>query len=280
VQITATPVEGARAAAPSAVSLLASAPPGPLEPGWAGGIAWRSETCPTWQGFNPCAELDEGPEPGGDSIEYNRPVAYRVEDTCSTRSGGPDRDRLTRKASAIASFVVARELWTGALSDLDKYAVIDPATGSWTDDTYANGRLASATADELTAESDILGALAELEQATREATAGQQVFLHVPIRLANRVAQNLRRIGNELRTATDAIVVADAGYPGTGPAGIGTTWMYGTGPVVVRLGEIDVIDTPASTVDRRANSQTFWASRLFAATFDPCAHFAIQVTEQ
>jgi hypothetical protein len=279
VRITATPVEPQQAALPGAVNLLASAIPGALLPNWEQGIAWRSELCPTWQGFNPCVELEDGPEPGGDRLEWYRPLGYRVSDTCVTRGGGPDRDRLTRKATAVASFVVARELWTGALSDEDPYATYDPNTEQWSAETAVNNRLASATADQLPGGADILGALADLEQAAREATAGQQVYLHVPIRLANRVAQNLRRVGNELRTATDGVVVADAGYPGTGPNGTGDSWMYATGPVVVRLGEILVDDGP-STVDRRVNSQTFWAARAFAATFDACAHFAIQVTGQ
>ena len=279
MQITTTPVEDQRAALPNAVNLLASAIPGALVPNWEEGIAWRSELCPSWQGFNPCVELTEAPPAGGDLIEFYRPVAYRVSDQCTTRGGGPDRDRLVRKATAVASYVVAQELWTGTLSDEDPYSVPNINDGTWGPNTSVNNRLASATANQLPAEADILGALAELEQETRAATAGQQVFLHVPIRLANRVAQNLRRVGNELRTASDGIVVADAGYPGTGPDGTGTGWMYGTGPVTVRLGEIKVDDGPA-TVDRRTNVQTFWAARMFAATFDSCAHFAIQVTGQ
>lgn len=278
MQITSTPVEAQRAALPSAVNLLASAVPGDLSGHWEDGIAWRSELCPTWQGYNPCVAQTEGPPPGGDLIEYYRPVAYRVSEECVTRGGAVDRDRLIRKATAVASFVVAQELWTGALSDEDPYSTLDVNTGDWSADTQVNNRLASATANQLPAETDILGALAELEQETRVATGGQQVFLHVPIRLANRVAQNLRRVGNELRTATDGIVVADAGYDGSGPDGLGNSWMYGTGPVTVRLGAIVPDDSPQQTVDRRTNIQTLWASRMFAATFDSCAHFAIQVT--
>lgn len=277
MQITTTPVEAQRAALPSAVNLLASAIPGDLPANWEQGFAWRSELCPSWQGFNPCVPLDAEPAADGDMIEYYRPVGYRVMDKCPTRGGGPDRDRLVRKATAVASFVVAQELWTGALSDADPYSVLNVNTGEWGPDTSVNNRLASATANQLDPETDILAALAELEQATRTATSGQQVFLHVPVRLANRVAQNLRRVGNELRTASDGIVIADAGYDGTGPDGTGDSWMYGTGPVVSRLGEIKVDDGP-STVDRRSNVQTYWASRVFAATFDSCAHFGIQVT--
>lgn len=277
MQITAAPVGGIPAAATNSVNLLASAVPPPAGEGdgWMGGFAWRSETCPTWQGFNPCAELTEGPEPGGDSINYARPVAYRVSDKCPTRQGGPDRDRLTRKAGAVADYVVARELWTGELSDLDAYDVPDGNGGLIAD--QANGRLASATADVLPAQTGVMTALGLLESAARDALAGQQVVIHAPLEMVGPVAMNLRRVGNELRTATDAIVIPDGGYPGTGPDGTGSGWMYATGPVMVRLGPVIVEDAP-STMERAMNLRTYWASRLFAATFDECAHFAIQVT--
>lgn len=270
-----TEVKANPAAAQNAVNLLASA----LRPDdgtdqWMEGMAWRSELCPTYQGYNPCAELTEGPEPGGDGLVYYVPVAYRVADECSLMSGRFDEQRITRLANAVASFVAAQELWTGELSAMDPY---DLPNGGVTN--QVNPHLASDDAEVVTAPAGgILAALAALEERTREITRGQQVFLHAPIGLVDQVAQNLRRVGNELRTATDGILIGDAGYPGTGPDGTGENWIYGTGPVAVRLGPVSAVVDPRATVDRETNTRQVWADRMFAVTFDPCAHTAMQVT--
>lgn len=270
-----TEVPAAQASAPNAVNLLASA----LRPGdgagrWQEGMAWRSELCPTYQGYNPCTELDEGPEVGGDGLVYHVPVAYRVADECSLMSGKFDEGRVTRLANAVASFVVAQELWTGALSAMDPY---DLPNGGAVD--QVNHHLASTVAEVVVAPGGgVMAALAELEEHVRGVTRGQQVFLHAPIGLVSQVAQNLRRVGNELRTATDGILIGDAGYPGTGPDGTGANWIYGTGPVAVRLGPVATTVAPPATVDRQTNTRSVWADRMFAVTFDPCAHFAMQVT--
>lgn len=270
-----TEVDGIQAALPNAVNLLASA----LRPGdgvgkWMEGMAWRSELCPTYQGYNPCAELAEGPDPSGDGLVYHVPVAYRVADECTTLSGTFDVARVERLANAVASFVVAQELWTGALSALDPY---DLPNAGLVD--QVNHHLASADAEVLVAPATggILAALAELEERTRVATRGQQVFLHAPIHLVNQVAPSLRRVGNELRTATDGVLIGDAGYLGTGPAGTGTDWIYGTGPVAVRLGPVVATTDARATVNRGSNIRLVWADRMFAVVFDPCAHFAMEV---
>lgn len=380
-----TEVDPVRAAEPNAVNLLASAVrPGDAAGDWMEGMAWRSELCPTYQGYNPCTELDEGPQDSDDGLVYHVPVAYRVTDECTLLSGAFDEDRVVRLANSVASYVVAQELWTGALTSLDPY---DLPNGGGTD--QVNHFLTDGNAVVITAPAagGILAALAELEEQTRQVTRGQQVFLHLPIGMINQVAQNLRRIGNELRTATDGIVIADAGYSGlggaepgigevqsitltgaptggtftvtnvgqvTGPvaraataltlqtalealsnlapgditvtgaaggpwtvtfsdelgavaemtaSGAGLTggvapaavvatvvpgidpvpaqdgWIYGTGPVSVRLGPISTAVEPRITVDRSANRRRVWADRMFAVTFDPCAHFGMHVTE-
>jgi hypothetical protein len=235
------------------------------------GFAWRSESCPDYQGFNPCAEQTEGPPSSGGEIHYHVPVAYRVLDECSTMSGRFDDDRVRRMAEAIASFVIARELWTGDLSKLDPY---DSPAGA----AQVNGHLASAGANVLPATTDPWAAVATLEAATGEDTRGGRVFIHASPAVVGLVADRLERVGNELRTKTGAVVIGDAGYPGTGPDGTGDGWMFATGPVAVRLGPVQTELAAASTVDRRTNSRHVWASRMFAATFDACAHNAIQVT--
>lgn len=378
-----TEVDAVRAAAPNAVNLLASAVrPGDGTGKWMGGMAWRSELCPTYQGYNPCTELDVGPEEGGDGLVYYVPVAYRTADECTLLSGRFDEERVSRMSNAVASFVLAQELWTGSLTQLDPY---DLPNGGALGQVNAYLTDGNATVVSPPAGGELLAALAELEEQTRQMTRGQQVFLHAPIGMISSVAQNFRRVGNELRTATDAIVVADAGYtgfggsapgvgevqtvtltggpaggtftltysgqatgnipfnapaaavrtalealsnlapgdvtvtgmaggswtvtfsddlgavteiagngalltggvapavvvatvtPGTDPVPAEDGWIYGTGPVTVRLGPVSTDVEPRATVDRSLNRRKVWADRMFAVTFDPCAHFGMQV---
>jgi hypothetical protein len=261
--------------ATNAVNLLASAEqPSGGGNDWMDGLTWLSDSCPAWQGFNPCAELDEPPPEGGMGLVYVVPVGYRVGFECTTLSGELDLERARRQADQIASFVAARELWTGDLSKLDPYDL--PNGGEL---NQVNPHLEQVDlANQLAASTDPMDALAELEAAAAEATSGGQVFIHGSTATIGRVGQNLERVGNELRTKTGAVVVPDAGYPGTGPDGTGTGWLYATGPVVVRLGPISADLSPAATTDRRTNRRRVIAERMFGVAFDPCALFAIQVT--
>jgi hypothetical protein len=344
--------------------------------GWESGLAWRPERCVTHQGFTPCGTLAGEPADSPAGIAYYIPPGFRVRDECSTLDGERDTARIRRQAEAITSFVVARELWNGALS------VANPGTVDGT--PYVNPYLADGTGTDVTpTASDIPGMLGELEAAAMAASDGMQVFLHVPPALVLPMGNVLRRVGNVLYTPLDNVVVADAGYTGIGapvpavpevqtvtitggptggtftltysgqttatiafnaigstvqtalnnlsnldgvtvtgsaggpytvtfPVSMGNpaqmtasgagltggttpgvnvvtatpyvaptveagTWVFATGPVQVRLTPVDVIDDPAETVDRETNRQEIWAERLFAATFDPCVHLAMNV---
>jgi hypothetical protein len=376
-----TEVQAFKATAPTAANLLASALlPASTDDNWMEGLSFRGELCPSLQVFGPCSEPDL---PDGDFSQpvYYRPAGYRVMDTCSTLERGFDPARVTRLAEAVASYAVASELWTGAGTQAEPYDI--PARNGQT----MNGYLADDNAEVITeTPENLLDALGLLEQTARERTRGQQVFLHVPIRVVNRVGAQLRRVGNEIKTHTDATVIADAGYTGAGPLDTGTSevqtvtitggptggtftttyngqttagvafnataavyrtalealsniapgdiavtganggpytvtfltpgnvpqmtasgagltggtapaanvatgtpgvaratlpglWMYATGPVEVRLGQVVTTAEQAVTVDRRTNSRQVWADRMFAAAFDPCCQFAMQIPE-
>lgn len=75
-----------------------------------------------------------------------------------------------------------------------------------------------------------------------------------------------------------AVVVATT-VPGVAPAPTAGRWGFATGPVFVKLGPSVVTDDPAVTVDRRTNTQTIWADRMFMAGYDPCCQLAIQFPE-
>lgn len=270
-----TEVQPVQAAAPTS-GLLVSAirPRGESEQDWVNGFAWRTERCPTWQGYEPCDTLNTAPAADGNGIEYHRPVAYRVRDECTTLSGEFDTSRVERMADAVASHVIAEELWEGTITQANTYDTRDE-TGR------TNNYLARATATTVgTGPYPVLEALGLLEEAARRDAGGQQVVIHMPLRLVPEAETALVRNGNLLYTHTGALVIADSGYTGTGPAGQAVTdeiaWMYATGPVSVRTTSVEIGTEPRSTLDRSINRRTVWANRVFAATFDPCTHYAIQ----
>lgn len=273
-----TEVLPVHAAAVRAANLLASALD-PVDSGvrWREGMAWRSEACPAYQPVDPCVDPTDYPPASTDDIVYYKPSGFRVYDTCSTRNVGLEIQRVVRLTDAATSYAMANELWTGVGTKANPYDTPTGGTG------VTNAYLAGTSAEVITdTAADAMEALGLLEEHARRQAAGQQVFLHVPPRITTQLGAQLRRIGNVIYTQTDAVVVADPGYPGTGPDGTDGAapgvWCYATGPVVKRVDDIVPINEAAVTVDRRTNQRTIWAERMFAATFDPCCHFAFLIS--
>lgn len=274
-----TEVAAPLARAQTSANLLASAVENTgSDDRWMSGVSWIGELCPELEIVDPCAELDDSSPASGGEFRYAVPLGYRMRAQCTTM-GGPRsypvvRDRLARQAEAVASFAIARELAQGAGAQANPFDGPSGATG------LVNPYFSDGNAETITGATSVLDALGLLEQEARDRTLGMQVFLHIPIRIATQVAAQLQRTGNELRTHTDAIVVADAGYTGRGPGANPTgTWGYATGPVFAKLGPTAVIDEAAATIDRRTNTQEIWADRMFMAGFDPCCQLAIQFPE-
>jgi hypothetical protein len=265
-------VQAPQAVAQSSANLLSSAPPD-NSGDWENGISFIGETCPKLEVFDPCAETDtmDGTPSG---VTFLSPLGYRLTSECTTL--GVDLDaavqRISRQAQAVASYALARELAEGAGTNAAPFDVT--ATG---ETGVTNPYLADGNAEELPPATSLLQGLGLLEQAARDKTKGQRVFLHIPIVIATQVAASLFKAGNEIRTATDAVVIADAGYTGLGPAGNEAgTWGYATGPVFTRLSTVYTMGDPAMTIDRRTNRQQVWADRLFVVGYDPCASVAIK----
>lgn len=262
----AAPVDGAPAKAQLTGSLLTAAPPSNSGTRWENGLSWRPERCFTAAGFAPCDDDPAEPafEPVGPIQTY--PVGFRVRDICTTLGGLLDDARVRRQVEAATSFHVARELWTGALTTANPV------------DAYVNPFLADDPTVVATTASGVLARLGALEQAAMVDSYGQQVFLHVPAHVVLPIANELERRGDVLYTPLGNVVVADAGYPGSGPADTGTEWAYSTGPVSVHLSPVEVASNPAETIDRSTNRQEIWGMRLFAAAYDPCTVFAIDTS--
>lgn len=271
-------VDAVKAAPFLPASLLGSART-PTDPGarWQLGMVWKPELCPSAQAFDYCEDVEDLPSAEGDDLVYYRPEGYRVQHVCPTRQvRDVDIDRASRQLDAATSFLLARELWTGATTHVNPF--VTPTTDQVENFSFAYGGATVVGSGAFTSAAIALGAL---DSAAREAANGQQVFLHMPSELAQLDPYNFRRVGNILYTEQDSIVVVDGGYPTTGPnntATAGKAWMFATGPVTVRTSPIDVISDPVQTVDRNQNLREIWATRFAAATFDPCVLFAVEVT--
>lgn len=271
-----TPTRGVPASPPT-TGLVASADrPPDDDTRWESGISWIPERCGSPYQLVPWCSADDPASYTEPRVSgaYYRPVGVRFADECTTLGGELDTERLRRIAEATTPFVIARELWDGTLSQTDSYVVRG--------DTLTNRYLASSDADTVGSSAvALLAALAALEQAAMEASRGQQVMLHLPVLLTGSLGEYVRRVGTRLLTRQDNVVVVDAGYPGTGPAGeeVETTaWAYATTPVQVRWSPLQVQSAPAQTVDRAVNTVTAWAERVFTAYWDPCVHLATEIT--
>jgi hypothetical protein len=208
---------------------------------------------------------------GGAEVVYYLPPAFRVQEDCRTSTGDTGmEDRVRRQAAAVSSYMVARELWTGERTQLNPYTNPEGVA------TQTNAWLASPDATLIAGAFEPYDGLGELEETARRAALGLDVFIHVPIEVVPLIANAVEKVGNLLKTETGAIIVADAGYLGTNQAGADVAnrrFIYATGPVEVRLGDIATDEL----VDHRLNIRTATAERVFAATFDPCVHYGLAI---
>lgn len=82
-----------------------------------------------------------------------------------------------------------------------------------------------------------------------------------------------------LKTLNGNLVAVGAGYPGTSPSGAaataGTTWLYATGAIMMRRGDIKIAPSRDS-IDRRNNTVEMIAERTYVLGWD-CCHAAVQV---
>lgn len=121
--------------------------------------------------------------------------------------------------------------------------------------------------------------------ANYDGALGGPHLLHVaPRAIAYLKAKNLIvGQGGRWYTALGTLIVCDDGYsmpgPDGSPAGAGTTWMYGTGPITVRL-DRDIFHPEPQMVDAtqvRTNDIFVRAQRLAAISF-LCGLFAVNMT--
>lgn len=203
-----------------------------------------------------------------DVVEFD-PVLLELAATCTT-VGYDTLDypgRARRQMELATTKALESEFWTGATKPWNPHLAAPNAV------VLNVGGIANPTP--MTPGC----ALAALNQALGDCGIGGRGMIHSTIDLAtlwSNISGGLMRDGQRLTTTVrDTTVVAGAGYTGSGPNGAdppaGSAWAYATGPVQVRLGDIQVVpDTVAEAVDRHSNEITYRGERMASAAWDTC----------
>lgn len=237
------------------------------------GFSWSPESCgiATPADITGCGAPTPLVVPDSPDIREYEPIGLWAGEKCSPWDRGRDwQGRARRQLQSAQSYQLEREFWTGTLAQ---------AQG------YPNAYLASAGADTLSGGALApLDALACLEEGIARATAGSRGMIHATPATVTHWANGgaLRREGNQILTVLDTIVVPGSGYPGSSPAGVaaanGSVWAYGTEMVDVRLGDIFFVpEGTADSLERRGNTIEQYAWRAAAASWDGCAHVAVEL---
>lgn len=225
------------------------------------------------------------------------PWQVDVEDDCSAMgfAGVDYLGRVTRALEAATPKGLEREFWTGAVAQAAGWPNLFLASADAVDVTPTPGTAV-----------DLPEAFNLLEDAIAMCGAGGRGMIHVAA-WSTPSYDLIRREGPLLLTARDTVVVSGVGYMGTGPDGgdpsaAGQTWLYATGLVDVRLGDIEVFGQlgrseqdpgdwlPVSgngdgafdparfspvLLDRDTNTIVTKARRMVAAAWDGACHFAV-----
>lgn len=211
------------------------------------------------------------PQRGPANVDGDPFVVWAGDECSSFGYGARDwQGRARRALEAGQSFAMAHELWTGDLGD---------SAG------LANTALADLTSDTLTAgPDDPVDALACLDQGLATVLRGRRGMIHMTVQAFTHLAasQALVRDGALWTTPIGSVVVADAGYTGSGPGDVAAAtsqWMYGTSMLSLRLGPVETVGGPedASGFAHSDNTVQVWAFRPVAFVWDECAHVAAEV---
>lgn len=276
----------APAAAPPRVGLLISGNVIPGDGDWTNGYTYQPESCAGGGILDYCSGAEMS-IPNGPSVEEFVPFVVWAGDKCGT-FGATERDwqgRAQRLLRSVESYWIAREFWRGDLAQ--------EGDGSTPYPTRYLAAPDDADIDIVTGVGDpapLADAFACLEQGMGDCAQGARGTIHCTLQVASLAfaARIIERQGKDLVTGLGTLVIADAGYDGSGPGdeppAEGSQWMYGTGPVDVRVGTVETNPDSlmearqlASATDRELNNIEVRAWRLASASWDGCCHIAAQV---
>jgi len=263
---------------PPRVSLLASAEEVTDGARWTAGLTFEPFGCGYNGGVFPAcvsedAEYDDKDFESEHRVVEVEPYVAWYGDSCSaaTFRSRNFADRASRMFLAAESAIMARELWAGDIASSEGHPT--PFLGDGNATTVAVGYGPSMS-------------LVMLQQALAEAVPSRGM-IHAARDLASLWYESglVRREGALLLDAFDNIVVADAGYPGTGPEGEGrtltTSYAYATDLVQVRRdGQVRLLPGDgdfAAAMNRDTNLIEWRAERMVAAYWSGCAQLVVGV---
>lgn len=268
-----------------------------LIPGGDGATRWHQGI--TFQG-NPCdrARSTIGPCPEVGQLDFTKAI---------TSDGLPSRGAETfsvyaniacspvgfwddANARAVAALIngeqraMERAFWTGEIDDPGGVFIHPHLASNITlNDPTGLINLQSPAEILVTGVVDVVEGIGIMEQALAECFPGNGV-IHAPRELlAHMSANNLVvRVGQQLQTWGGTKLAFGAGYTGSSPAGAdptpGTTWIYGTGAVMIRRDtDVTLTSDRTAALDRSVNTLRIFAERAYNISWD-CCHFALQVS--
>lgn len=150
--------------------------------------------------------------------------------------------------------------------------------------SYPNRYLANGDADDITPQAGtavkVRYGLALLEGKLADLGCGGRGFIHMPRSIASVLP--VKPDGDVLKTTLGNYVIAGDGYSGRGTNGVmpsgAARWIFATGPVSVRLSDIDTpADYPKQNINTATNQIEVSADRTAAVTWDGCVHIGVLV---
>lgn len=245
---------------------------------WESGASFCPENCTEVAGWNPDCESwpggvkpDKADPPARQNCYEVQPFVLETAFDCDAQ-GFKVLDyagRARRQAEAGTSKGMELELWTATIvptnPSLDNGAVILGAGAPF----------------------PLLQGIAILGQALSNCAHGGRGMIHAPTWIVDmwlgQYGTLFNTSGNRIVTANRGdVIVSGTGYPGTGEDGLdaaeGTSWVYATGPINYRVGDVIVFpDTLAEAIDIRRNDVEYRAERMALVNFDTCCHFGILI---
>lgn len=261
--------------------LLTSVKPVSLsDPHWQSGLEWESDCVA--RGFSTVLSCDVPPfqkDPDGGLVHCSAtPFTVTGSYKCSTggRSAADPlkiaKNRLKNNKERDVEYI----FWTGNSS----VGPISPSLQGG-NETCDSGPI------DITPVSGPLNpvaAIAALESNIAECVPGGVGVIHVNFGVLSYLTNNYLAVerNGKFYTPTGQLIVAGAGYPGSGPGNVpaspGQTWVFATGPVAVYNG--DEFYTPSTfdqAVDRIINNVTFFAEQTYAVIWE-CCSFAVRMS--
>jgi len=250
------------------------------DPHWQAGIEWESDcSVEASATLLPCPEaLGEKSTDGGLIFCSSEPFTVYGSYMCSTggRPAGKSLEIAANRLKRNKERAIEQIFWTGTTP----VGPIDPSLqggnascGIFPQDlTPASGPL------------NTVAAIAALESSIVDCIPGGVGVIHVNPGFLPYLSSNYLVVekNGKLHTPSGQLIIAGAGYPGSGPANVpatpGETWIFATGPVAVY--NSDIFYTPSlidQAIDRSLNNITFYAEQTFSVVWE-CCSFSVRVS--